>query len=388
MGETLPGLSRYTNASDELFGRLHALKQDGMKVAVYVAIPPAFYPQVVAQWVGLADRVVLEKPAAGLDGELKYAPAVELLEAVTRLGNGSQAATADHYNSKVMTRAMDRLRDYHLFDYLLEPRRVRRIVVELLESAPLPMGRCNFYNGAGGPFGDMAPHLFQMVRAALGRTTSALDVRFGERFYRALYRGAPVGENFRRSDDPDYEHEPSYYRPLDPQTETFVAFDAFVNVDGHDIPLYGRTGKGFSPERKSLRIDCCYDEATGAEVSITFSFDKAGPTIIVSDDYREFRLEAGPVSLYEEFSSGVPGLDPKEEYKGIFECLVRSEWGPSALDGRYFPPVPDAARMADAVFRHLLAKRAEGGTLHQYTCNNAASCQEILGFLAEEARWQ
>jgi hypothetical protein len=392
-GETLPGLPRYAPASDELFERVRGLKRDGTKVAVYVAVPPEFYPQVTGQWEGLADRLVLEKPAAGLDRELKYAPADGLLEAVARLGAEAQGATSDHYNSKLMTRAMDRIRDYHLFDHLLEPRRIRRIVVELLETAPLPMGRCNFYNGAGGPFGDMAPHVFQMVRAVLGLTTGTLDVRFGERFCRALYRDAPVGENFGRLSDPDYEHEPSYYRPLDSQTETFVAFDAFVLLDGREIPLYGRTGKGFSPERKTLRVDCCYDEATGAELSITFRFDKAGPTIIVTDDWvdREFWLEAGPISLQEEFSSGVPGLEP--EYRGIFECLARSDWGPSALDGRYFPPVPDAARMADAVFKHLLAMRSRdassgGGIPYKYTRNNAASCQEILGFLAHEARWQ
>lgn len=383
MGTSRIGFQRYSSDPMKLRNQIIELKAEGLKVAVFVAIPPEYYSQVVDQWHGLADRIVLEKPAAGLDPQtLEYTGTGNLREVVSRIVAPAQCVSSDHYNAKLITRAMDRIRDYHLFDYLLDPRRVSRIVVELLESAPLPLGRCNFYNGAGGAFGDMVPHLFQSVRAILGLTTGALNVRFGDEFYRARYRNAPVENTFVYPDDPTYRYEPNYYRALNNETETFVAFEAELDVGGQTIPLYCRTGKGFWPERKSLRVDCRYDD-TGAELSLVFDFKEG--SITLWDHHREFELATGRLSLSDYFQSGVPGLEP--EYSGIFECLVNSDWGPAALDTRYFPSVSDAADMADNVFGHLLAKRRESSPIHIYTVYDPASCHELLNFLAHKAHW-
>jgi glucose-6-phosphate 1-dehydrogenase len=382
LGHGRLGLKRYTSDAKQLFGSITELKAQGSKVVVFLATPPEYYPSLVDQWNGIADRIVFEKPAAGLDPQtLEYTGTHNLREAARRVVPSSQCVSSDHYNAKLITRVLDRIRDYHLFDHLLDPRRISRIVVELLENAPLPLGRSNFYNGAGGAFGDMVPHLFQAIRALLGVTTGKLKIRFGNQLYRAQYRNAPLEGEYKVPDDPCYQYEPGYFRPLKAETETFVAFEAELEVDGTIIPVYCRTGKGFAPERKSLRVDCRYDD-TGSEVSLMFNFkDK---TIAVRDDSNEFEMITGELILNAPFQSGVPGLEP--EYRGIFECLVKSDWGPTALDTRYFPSVSDAADMADNAFNHLVAKRRES-PMHYYNAGDQPSQREILSFLAPQASW-
>jgi len=382
-GSSRVGLQRYTSNPKEVMNQIIELKNQGTKVAVFLATPPVAYPGIIDQWNGIADRIVFEKPAAGLDPRtLEYPSAVKLREAVSRIKAPAQCVSCDHYNAKLITRAMDRIRDYHLFDYLLDLSRVSRIVVELLEEAPLPLGRCSFYNGAGGAFGDMVPHLLQAVRAILGVTTGMIEIRFGNELYRAQYHNAPLEHRLLDLTGEPYCFEPGFYRPLSPETETFVAFEAEVFVKGLKIPLYCRTGKGFRPERKSLRVDCRYNDR-GEEVGLVFDFKNQ--CIAVRDGYKGFGLETGRLILDEPFKSGVPGLEP--EYQGIFESMIKSDWGSAALDTRYFPSATDAVDMADKIFRHLIAKRREGRPMYRYTAGDATTTQEVMNLLSHKARW-
>lgn len=325
---------------------------------------------------------MLEKPASSLDprARLVYLDTHNLRIAAGQVVAPAQIATNDHYNAKLITRAMDRIRDYHLFDHVLDPTRINRIVMQLLEPAPLPLGRCNYYNGAGGAFGDMVPHLLQAVRAILGLPTISRNVSFDE-FHWARYDGAPLAETFAPSTGPPYTYEPDYYQPLHPDTETFVAFKATVNVSGRSLPLYCRTGKGFRLPRKTLRVDVEY--IPGSQLSLSLDFGSA--SITIRDDSKDFVLATGRLDLREPFQSGVPGVE--SEYRGIFECLVNSDWKPNALDARYFPSVDDAAYLADLVFNRLISERRGRSTMSTYTICDSASYSEVLNLLDPEARW-
>jgi hypothetical protein len=78
-------------------------------------------------------------------------------------------------------------------------------------------------------------------------------------------------------------------------------------------------------------------------------------------------------------------LEP--EYQGIFESMIKSDWGSAALDTRYFPSATDAADMADKVFRHLIAKRRERRPMYRYTAGDATTTQEVMNLLSHKARW-
>lgn len=357
---------------------LSEAKRQERKVAVFVATPPQAYPDVLREWAIRADRIVLEKPAVGIDaGTLQYKGTAALKAAVAKVQG--QLITNDHYNAKLVTRAMDRIRDYHLFDHLLTPDRIARIVVELIELAPLPLGRCNFYNGAGGAFGDMVPHLLQAVRALLGKQRLGdLEIEFGgpEDFCWARYDGSSSAATFQRPTSRPHSYEPHYYQGLHGETETYVAFKGHVQTGGRLIDLWCRTGKGLQP-RKSIRVDCIYDAVSKKEVSLIFDFDKS--TFSLRDDPGHFVFESGKLRVAEESRAGVPAAS---EYRGIFESIVHTPWN-QPLDERYFPNVDDAMALADKVIR----------TLERARQNRAVRSYDVGAFTAAlpwrdtEARW-
>ncbi|MCI0725062.1 MAG: hypothetical protein L0338_39770 [Acidobacteria bacterium] len=384
------GFTRYTSNPGSLKGQIEDLQKQGWKVVVFVATPPEYYPLIIDQWRPLADRLVLEKPASGLNPKtLEYPGTQSLREAV----NGAHAdarqeaqiTTSDHYNAKLITLAIEHIREYHLFDYVLEPRRIKQIVVELLEPSPLPLGRYNFYNGAGGAFGDMAPHLLQAVRAILHLTTERLDLTF-QGF--CWGRDQDV-ETFDPPQGYPYDYDPDYFQQLNAETETFAAFKAEVKVDGRSIPLYCRTGKNFVPAQKTLRVDINYkDDDQDAELSLIFNFGEANITI--KDQSRDFELTTGKLAVKREFESGIPSV--AAEYKGIFECLLKSEpWQPTTLDARYFPPVKDASNLVDLVFSKQVEARKqrqqEGSKPKPYKKKDNKTYRPILEVWADEAKW-
>lgn len=382
----LSGMTRYATDAASIRREVERLRGEKWKVVVFAATPPQAYPSIVDCWHNLADRIVLEKPAGGLDSRtLSYSGTNQLRQVVTRVSAPAQAATNDHYNAKLTTRIMDCLADFHILDGPLDPSRVRRIVVELLEAAPLPMGRYGFYNGAGGAFGDMVPHLIQAVRAAMRIPQSEMKIEL-DKFHWGRYEGIP-GEFARRESEPPYAYEPDYYQPLLPQTETFVAFKAFVTVAGHRIPLYCRTGKGFRHERKTLRIVSQYrDDAP--EMNVIFNLGEN--TIQFSGGLEGLRLVMGKIMLADPFRSGVPVVDTEArvaEYKGIFKTLVGSEWSAGALDERYFPSTAQAADVADSIFKRLMEERAKPRVLHAYSTDKPETYARILSFFDEEAHW-
>ncbi|HKQ05954.1 MAG TPA: hypothetical protein VJ464_12530 [Blastocatellia bacterium] len=378
------------------------LKDSDWKIAVFVATPPDAYPAIIKQWSRLADRIVLEKPASGLGpgeepGSLVYPGTGRLRDVAKSVTPPAQIATNDHYNAKLITRALDRIRDYHLFDYWLDPSRIKRIRVELLEPAPLPLGRCGFYNGAGGAFGDMVPHLLQAVRALLGLTPDTLKVRFGDEFYWGRYKDAPLAGSFVTPVGYPYQYNPGYYQPLNEQTETFVAFEAKIEIydtsrpgkPPAEIDLYCRTGKGFSPAHKSISVDVEYSPS-GVEARLIFNFENGD--ISVRDDRGGFLLATGKLQIDEPFQSGIPWVDKgHQEYKGIFKALVSSEWKADALNSRYFPTVTDAADLCDIVYQRLIAERAKrierGEPLLTYEIGDVNSCLELMKLLDEKAHW-
>lgn len=393
------GLRRYSSDSDFIEGAARKLKDEGWKIAVFVATPPQAYPTIVEQWRLLgADRIVLEKPAAGLNDKLKYDGANGLRTEASKIALPAQIATNDHYNAKLVTRAMDLIRDYRLFDHLLQPDRIKKIVVQLLEPAALPLGRYKFYNGAGGAFGDMVPHLLQAVRAILGLTTGQLNVSF-EKFEWARDKDAS-SDPITTPPTAPYIHQPNYYQSLNAITETFVVFKATVSVGGQEIPLYCRTGKGLL-SHKTLRLDVRYGESD-AELSLFFDFGSS--SIIIRDDSTGFHLATGKLTLKKNFQSGIPRVERYEgvevvEYEGIFDCLVNSEWEPepARLDTRYFPPVEDAANLADIVFNRLdderqkRQKRAEAEGKEQTSLlryGKGQSAASVLDLYDEEAHWK
>jgi glucose-6-phosphate 1-dehydrogenase len=386
--EPSPGteLMRYSSDPCQIRTELERLRQQGWKVAVLVATPSPAYAAVVNQWEGVADRIVLEKPAGCLDPQtMAYSGTKELRQAASRIQMPSQIVTNDHYNSKAIVRMMDRIRDYHLFDALLDPARIKRIVVQLLESAPLPMGRYGFYNGAGGAFGDMVPHLLQAVRAILGIPQGSLKIEF-VKFYWAKCDCIPL--TACRSMIAPYSHEPNYYQPLSPDTESFVAFKALVEVEGYLIPLYCRTGKGINRPGKTLRVDTRYSDSKADTVSLIFDIQEEKLTI--RDDYKRFIMTTGKISLTDPFQSGVPPIDTEinfTEYKAIFNALVQSEWTGDALDSRYFPLVQNAADLSDMIFGELIKERNKARAIHTYSTDESSSYLEILEFLDDEARW-
>lgn len=382
----LTGMTRYATDTALIGREVERMRAEGWKVVVFAATPPQAYPSIVGQWHGLSDRIVLEKPAGGLDPQgLSYSGTERLRQAVARVLPPSQAATNDHYNAKLTTRIMDCVGDYGILDGPLDPSRVQRIVVELLEAAPLPLGRYGFYNGAGGSFGDMVPHLIQAVRAALRIPQGELKVEF-EKFYWGRYEGAGAERTPRPSQAP-YVYEPNYYQPLLPETETFVAFKAYVTVAGRHIPLYCRTGKNFEHGRKTLRVVSRYRD-DGSELSVVF--DLGINTIKFSGGPKGFKLVMGKIVLDDPFRSGVPYVNSEAEvveYKGIFQTLVRSDWAAGALDHRYFPSIAQAADMADIIFQRLLEERGKQRTIHSYSTDKPETLAHILSFLDEEARW-
>jgi hypothetical protein len=408
-GEGLPAVpgrarTRYFARNDQLMELIKSQYKD-WKVVLFVATPPESYPTIVNDWHEMADRIVLEKPAQGLvgPGPVVYPTAERLRAAAMMVEPPRQIATNDHYNAKVTTRAMDLIRDYHLFDYLLQPERIRCIVIQLLEKAQLPLGRYGFYNGAGGAFGDMVPHLLQAVRAILGRK---YDIEFEELHF-ARYQPARREEHLATLNGDPHNLDPNYYQNLWPETETFVAFKARVKVGEVKIPLYCRTGKGFAMERKTLRVDVAYDSSDSAEaeqqprseplLNFIFNFDK--PKVVVKDDSpeREFRLETG-VLLDDRSQPGVPHVNTNEsrgivvaEYQGIFECLVRGPWEANGLNSRYFPSVPDAADLADKVFGRLVNDRMERARTNSKIGEYELNCGDVdtgpLSWFSGEAKW-
>jgi hypothetical protein len=378
------GLPRYASNIEQIGGKIAHLRTRGYKVAAFVATPPQAYPSIIKSWQYLADRIVLEKPACGLNPEtLLFEGPDELLRVVAEAPDTVQVVTSDHYNAKAIVRAMDRARIYRLFDGLLDPSRIKRIVVQLLEQAPLPLGRVSFYNGVGGPFGDMVPHLLQAVRAILGLTPAQMRVRFGKSFYWARYDTAPAASSFTRPAGTPYSYDPEYYQSMRPETETFVAFEAEVSAEGGpSFPLYCRTGKGFQ-KRKSLRVDVDYD-GTGSELSLIFDLDKGALTI--RDETEGFVLAFGQLSLHDPFESGVPSM--AWEYEGIFESLIRSDWTPGALNHRFFPEVEHAAETCRLVYERLVTERQNAGrVILPYSVANPASRFKLLNLLDPKAHW-
>jgi hypothetical protein len=383
----LTGMVRYAPDPEALRGDIEKLREDGWKVTVFVATPPQAYPAIIDQWRGLADRIVLEKPAGCLDpGKLTYAGTEKVREAAGRLIAPAQIATNDHYNAKLVTRVLDRVSDLGIFDSLLDPDRIQRIVVQLVEPAPLPLGRNGFYNGAGGACGDMASHLLQMVRALLGLPQGELKVRFDE-FHWARCESISQTCEHCPTERP-YVYEPHYYQPLHVETETFVAFKGTVEVRGRSIPLYCRTGKGLRPGRKTLRVDTL---SRSGDSVISLIFDLGEGTLKVKNGY-DFILKTGKLSLTDPFQSGVPSVDTDSEiaeYKGIFQALVQSEWTNRSLDDRYFPSVSQAADMSDIIFERLVEERAKrgAGAVLSYATDKPETYFPVLALLDEEADW-
>lgn len=378
------GLPRYASDLDEVGSKIKRLRDKNWRVVLFVATPPHAYPQIIKRWKYLADRIVLEKPACGLDRTtLDYAGSQALIDECRDAPDSVQIVTSDHYNSKSVVRLIDRLRDYHLLDVPLFPARIKRIVVQLMESAPLPLSRCDFYVGAGGAFGDMVPHLLQAVRAILGLKTDDLKIEFTDKFCWGRYDTAPLPGSFSAPVGIPFSYEPGYYQPLTGETETFVAFEARVRLDGYPpIPLFCRTGKGLQYERKSLRIDTEYDEQ-GSEMSLLFNL--ADNSLTVRDDRRGFILAFAKMSLRDPFESGVPS--EAWEYEGIFDTLVRSEWRPDALDERYFPSIEASARLSSIIFERLVEERRKSRIIYPYSVTSPASRRGILNFLDAKAHW-
>jgi len=379
------GLMRYQYDFEKIYDQLKKLKEGDWKIALLVATPPKVYPAVVEQWSRVADRILLEKPAGCLNPQtMLYAGTEQLREVVSRIQPPTQIANNDHYNSKLIVRIMERVRDYHMFDRLLEPARIKRIVVQLLESAPLPSGRFGFYDGAGGAFGDMVPHLLQAVRGILGIAPTDLKIDFQKfcwaRYNIPAFQAAPAGI--------PYCYEPHYYQPLSPQTETFVAFKAFLEVEGNRIPLYCRTGKGVPRSAKSLRIDTRYGDTDTGIVSLIFDMNKNSLTM--REDSKPFFMTTGPIELSEPFQSGVPLVDTNEklfEYESVFNALTKSEWTADALDRRYFPDVKQAADLSDLIFEKLVLERSQPRVVSTYLINDDESYSAIDNFLDDEAHW-
>jgi hypothetical protein len=378
------GLPKYAFDLADVGSIITRMKDRGWQVVLFIATPPQAYPEVINRWKYLADRVVLEKPACGLNPQtLRFDGTGELLLAVSGVPATTQVVTNDHYNAKSIVRMLDRINDYGILENLLKPQKIKRIVVQLLEAAPLPLGRCGFYVGSGGPFGDMVPHLLQAVRASLGLTPDDFTVRFGKNFCWARYNSAPLPASFSAPAGIPYSYDPNYFRPLSDETETFVAFDAEVLLDAWSIPLYCRTGKGFHVERKSLRIDVDYD-GKGSELSLLFDF--AENTITMRDERKGFVLAFGQMSVHDPFQSGVPSME--WEYRGIFDTLVRSDWTPTALDQRFFPSVKSAASLSATVFEQLIQERCKPSRiLHSYSTKDPRTRSQILSFLDPQAHW-
>ena len=379
------GLTRYQSEFEKIHDELERLKQEGWKISLLVATPPQAYLRVIEQWSSVADRILLEKPAGCLNPQtLSYAGTEQLRLVAGQIRPPAQIATNDHYNSKLIVRIMDRVRDYRLFDALLEPARIKRIVVQLMEIAPLPSGRYGFYNGAGGAFGDMVPHLLQAVRAILGIPPTELKIDF-QKFYWARYN-IPVF-SAPPSGSP-YCYEPHYYQPLSPETETFVAFKAVLEVKGNLIPLYCRTGKGTPDPAKTLRIDTQYGDTDADVVSLIFAMNENCVTL--RDDYKQFIMGTGPITLAEPFQSGVPLVDTDAnltEYKSVFDALTKSEWTGDALEKRYFPDVDQAAELSDLIFEKLVTERSQSRVVSTYLINDDESFAAIDNFLDDEAHW-
>jgi glucose-6-phosphate 1-dehydrogenase len=378
------GLPRYSSNLDEVGSIIKRLRDNNWRVALFVATPPQAYPKIINQWKYLADRIVLEKPACGLEpSTLTYANSQALLEACRSAPASTQIVTSDHYNAKALVRLMDRISDYHLLDTPLSPRRIKRIVVQLLEADPLPLGRNVFYVGAGGAFGDMVPHLFQAARAVLGLKSSDLKIEFTDNFCWGRYDTAPLPGSFTTPTGIPYNYDPDYYQPLTAETETFVTFEAQVRVDGYPpIPFFCRTGKGLQFERKSLRVDTQYDEQ-GSEMSLLFNF--ADGSLTIRDDRKGFALAFAKMSLRDPFASGVPS--EAWEYPGIFDTLVNSEWQPDTLDERYFPSVRVSAELSSVIYERLLEERSNSRTIHSYSINRPTSRRDILSYLDSKAHW-
>jgi glucose-6-phosphate 1-dehydrogenase len=380
------GLMRYQCDFEKIHDRLKELKEEGWKIALLVATPPKVYATVVEKWSSVADRILLEKPAGCLNPEtMLYTGTAVLRRAVSQIQPPTQIANNDHYNSKLIVRIMERVRDYHLFDRLLKPARIKRIVVQLLEPAPLPSGRYGFYDGAGGAFGDMVPHLLQAVRGILGIAPTELKIDFQKfcwaRYNIPAFQAAPTVI--------PYSYEPHYYQLLSPQTETFVAFKAFLEVEGVRIPLYCRTGKGVAGSAtKSLRIVTRYGDTDYEIVSLIFDMNKNSLTI--REDSKPFLMSTGSIELSEPFQSGVPLVDTNEqlfEYESVFNALIKSEWTGDALDRRYFPDVEQAADLSDLIFEKLVQERSQSRVVSTYLINDDASFSAINNFLDDEAHW-
>jgi len=380
---TATRLPRYAADITQVYSRIQRLKSNGWKVVVYAATPPQAYNAIINQWRVLADRIVLEKPAGGLDPDsLEYLGADSLRQAAASLPQSCQLVVNDHYNAKSMVRMLNRFADFGLFKDILSPARINRVVLQLLEPAPIPLGRCSFYIGAGGVFGDMAPHIIQIIRALFGLSFGLPRVEFTGKFCWGRYEAGPQG--VAPLQVRPYCYEPDYYRALDSVTETFVAFEAQIKIEGHpDIPLFCRTGKGIQFERKTLRVDATSD-ANGSELSFLFNF--TDNTFAILNDEKGFVLASGPLTITDAFESGVPSMS--WEYQGIFETLISSRWESNALDSRYFPSIADAAESSDRVFEKLLKERSDGSRIvASYSPKKPSTQTGILNFLDDQAHW-
>lgn len=380
----LTRLPKYVTDVSRISNRIRRLKENGWKVVVHVATPPQAYPGIVRQWRCLADRIVLEKPACGLDaGTLNYAGAECLLKEALDLPPSCQLVTNDHYNAKLLVRLLKRFVDFGIFTDILSPPRITRIVLQLLEESTLPLGRCSFYVGAGGVFGDMAPHIFQTVRALFGVAAGTPQIEFNGKFLWGRYDDPLSTDDPQLTQAPPYAFDPNYYRRFDLNTETFVSFQAEVKVDGHAIPFYCRAGKGLQSETKRLRIDAVYDDS-GSELS--FLFNLSDNTITILNEKKGFVLAVGELNINDAFESGIPSMS--WEYKGVYETLVSSRWEPEALDPRYFPSIRDGIEMSDRIFSRLIKERSNPArVINGYSPRRPSTQTEILGYLDSAARW-
>lgn len=379
----LTRLPRYVTGIAAVGNRIQRLKESGWKVVVHVATPPQAYPEIINQWRFVSDRIVLEKPACGLDSKsLRYAGGKALLQQASTVPASCQLVTNDHYNAKSLVRLLKRFADFGIFRDILSPPRVKRVVLQLLEPSPLPLGRCSFYVGAGGVFGDMGPHIFQTIRALFGAAVGFPRIDFNGHFRWGRYADAAVPAQVATEAKP-YVYDPHYYRGFDAVTETFVAFQAQVRVDGHAIPFFCRAGKGLQNEAKILRVDAAYNEDS-PELSFLFNFGDNTFTIV--NEETGFVFGTGQLTIKDPFESGVPSMS--WEYKGVYETLVSSRWEPDALDSRYFPSLTDGIEMSDLIYAQLFKERHNPSrVLNSYSPKKPSTQTEILGYLDNVARW-
>jgi hypothetical protein len=352
-------------------GSLHfAGLADKYRIVVYAATGPERYPEVLGQWSAYAERIALEKPVAGLMEQhgrlarqrgLKSVRTTDVLRVALRgaCRNSArprdlpplQVVTVDHYNAKWAVAAIEWLRRRGIADRIL--RRPRRICIQILEADKLPPGRIPFYDLAGGTLPDMLPHLMQPVRALAGypNVSALLNAMRVVRVWRAQYEGSG----------------------LKPQTETFGAFHLeFIGPPWQGTPVYILTGKGVTPESKTIAVE---------------AYDDDGPQALVCD-IKDLCIRFHGVNRHEVWLETVEHLtvpgpgsfpllgDKDHEYPVVLNALCDHE----TPDPRCFPPVLEAAEACDFFYLELLRSRIRGEPLRLYKADvaNVATGSEAL----------